>query len=311
MTTEIATTTRPYVGADQSEVDARQAATKLRNLLRMNSEFSLVTGLVGVVAASPIADFLDIDQTWLVRLVAAGLLYFSLDLFVVAGSKTKTLRLRSLDMSLSDFAWVAATVVVIAMGWLSTGGSVLMGLLAVPVLELGIAQFRARRRLIKAMASTPSELAEFPPVEIVRVELTSKHSAASLWPIISDHSLYGELASNLTEVKSLTPNGPGLERTCTDKAGRSWFESCTLWEEGRRYDLNVDTSDYPYPLQVMQGSWQVDPTPDGAVSLIGMTFAFQPTAGLRGRIFVPMMHLLFRPALNRIAKGWDKAAAAG
>ena len=100
---------------------------------------------------------------------------------------------------------------------------------------------------------------------------------------------------------------PAFQRSCTDASGRSWSETCTLWEPGRRFDVDVDTSDYPYPLAQMQGSWRVEPAdPNG--STVGMTFAFQPTPGIRGRPLVAVMHLTFPPILKRIVRGWIRVA---
>lgn len=133
-----------------------------------------------------------------------------------------------------------------------------------------------------------------------------------LWPVMTDHALYAKLALNLTAATGLTPNGPGFERTCSDTRGRSWSETCTLWQPGRRYDVAVDTTaeDYPYPLQTLLGSWAVEPV-DGqtpSASSVTMLFAIQPKPGLLGRLFVPLMHLSFGPVLRRIVRGWSHAA---
>jgi hypothetical protein len=40
-------------------------------------------------------------------------------------------------------------------------------------------------------------------------------------------------------------------RRCYDGRGRGWDEVCTLWEEGRRYQMRVRTETYPFPLRQM------------------------------------------------------------
>ena len=297
-----------YVGAAQPEIDARRAATKLRNLLRLNSEFSLVTGAFGLLAAGPVAEFLGVDQVWIVRLLGAGLLGFAAVVFAVSGTKTSVLNRWGQIISLNDLGWVAGTIAVIGLGWLSTRGAIAMGLIGLVVLELGISQMRARRRVIATAAETDAELNEFPPVEILQISRASAHTAEQLWPVMTDHELYAKLALNLKAAQGLTPDGPGFERTCTDTLGRTWSETCTLWDPGRRFDVNVDISDYPYPLQLVQGSWRVDPVASKG-STIGMTFAIQPKPGLVGRLFVPTMHLFFKPILRRITTGWQQAAS--
>jgi hypothetical protein len=295
-----------YLEAPAPELRARQAATSLRNRLRVNTAFSLATGAVGLVLGHPVADLLDIEEVSFVRLLGAGLLAFAIGVLAVSGTTTNTLTTWSLEVSLADFGWVVGTAVAIGLGWFSAAGAVAMAAIAAVVFGLGSAQLAARRRLIAAMDATPAALDEFPPVETHTFRRSISATPAQLWPIISDHALYARLALNLQAAENLTPNGPGFERSCTDSAGRTWSETCTLWDDGRRFDVDVKTDDYPYPLQTMQGSWRVDQD-DETTSNVGMVFAFQPTPGVAGRLFVPAMHLLWSPILTRIAKGWESA----
>ncbi len=302
-------TTRSFVGASPSEVDARRAATRLRNLLRSNALFSTATGLAAVVAGGPVADLLGVDQVWVVRVLGGSLVAFAGMVFVVSGMRTSQLQPASLFVSIGDLGWVAGTLAAFALGWLSTSGVAVMGATGVVVLGLGLAQLRARATMARAISGSDGDFDEAPPIEVVTFDRPASVTPEQLWPVMIDHELYAKLALNLTAAKGLTPDGLGFQRSCTDTAGRSWSETCTLWEPGRRFDVDVDTSDYPYPLARMQGSWRVEPNgPDG--STVGMTFAFQPRPGLRGRFFVAVMHLAFPPILKRIVRGWIRAAAA-
>lgn len=297
-----------FVGAPPSEVDARRAVTRLRNLLRSNALFSTATGLVAVVAGGPAADVLGVDQVWVVRALGGSLVAFAGVVFAVSGARTSLLRPASLGVSIGDLGWVAGTLAVFALGWLSTSGVVAMGATGLIVLGLGLAQLRARARVARAIARSGGDFDEVPPVEVVTFDRPASATPEQMWPVMIDHELYAKLALNLSAAKGLTPDGLGFQRSCTDAAGRSWSETCTLWEPGRRFDVDVDTSNYPYPLARMQGSWRVEPDGrDG--STVGMTFAFQPEQGLRGRFFVAVMHLGFPPILKRIVRGWIRAAA--
>ncbi|MCA9711639.1 MAG: hypothetical protein KDK70_37735, partial [Myxococcales bacterium] len=91
---------------------------------------------------------------------------------------------------------------------------------------------------------------------------------------------------------------------------KQWDETCTLWDDGRRYEVSVHTGNYPYPLTEMRGAWFVEPAGDGEASTVGMQFAFQPEATLRGRAFVVAMHLVFPIVLRRIVGGWRRAVSA-
>lgn len=179
---------------------------------------------------------------------------------------------------------------------------------ATGVVVLGLTQLRARVEVARAIAGSDGDFDEVPPLEVVTFERPASVTAEQLWPVMIDHELYAKLALNLTAAKGLTPNGLGFQRSCVDAAGRSWSETCTLWEPGRRFDVDVDTSDYPYPLVRMQGSWRVEPAGSEG-STVGMTFAFQPAPGIRGRFFVAVMHLAFPPILKRIVRGWVRVAA--
>ncbi len=302
-----------YLEAGPAELSYRSAATSLRNAFRLNGEFSGMTGLIATVAAGPVADLLGIDQVWLIRGLGISLLGFSALLFFLAGQRNSEVRVMAAPISLADLGWVAGTVAIVALGWLSTVGAIVMGVVALVVLGFAIAQLRARAAMVTAGAETirttdASEVPnEFPPVELVAMTKRLSASVEELWPIMTDHELYAKLALNLGGAKGLTPNGPGLRRTCADSAGRTWSETCTLWDEGRRFDVNIDIDDYPYPLQLMQGSWAVEQRGPEAAA-VSMKFAFQPKPGLRGRIFVPTMHVLFKPILARIARGWQREA---
>lgn len=302
-----ADTIRSFVGAPRSEVDARRAATRLRNLLRCNALFSMVTGLVAAVAGGPVAELSGLDQGWVVRVLGGSLVAFAGLVFVVSGVRTSLLRPASLVVSIGDLGWVAGTLVTFALRWLSTSGVAAMVATGVVVLGLGLAQLRARAAAARAIGASEADYDEVPPVEIVTFDRRAAVTAEQLWPVMIDHELYAKLALNLKAATSLTPDGFGFQRSCTDASGRSWSETCTLWEPGRRFDVDVDTSDYPYPLARMQGSWRVEPA-DPSGSIVGMTFAFQPTPGIRGRLFVAVMHLAFPPILKRIVRGWIRAA---
>ncbi len=123
---------------------------RLRTVLRINAVFSTVTGAISLAAGGPVAEFLGVDQVWLIRLIGAGLLGFAALVLMVARSSEEQLDPGSRVVSFNDFGWVLATIVVLALGWLTTAGAVVMGLIGLVVLELGIAQLLARRKMLAA-----------------------------------------------------------------------------------------------------------------------------------------------------------------
>jgi hypothetical protein len=135
-----------------STIQSRAEAT-LRKALLANTGFSVVTGLIGLIFGGPVADALGVDQVWLIRLLSVGLLGFAGVVFLVANSSQPVLQRWSQEISLGDFGWVAGTIVVIALGWLSTSGAIIMAAVGLAVLGLGLAQFQFRRDMIAAAAA--------------------------------------------------------------------------------------------------------------------------------------------------------------
>ncbi len=119
----------------------------LRLVLRANAGFSAASGLVAVLAAGPVADLLAIDTPWLVRLVGAGLLGFAAAVFLISRAGPRRLARDTVAVSVSDFAWVVATGAIVALGWLSGTGAIVMGLIAVVVAAFGVEQLWFRARL--------------------------------------------------------------------------------------------------------------------------------------------------------------------
>ncbi len=294
-----------------SRFSAVLATSKLRNVLRLNAAFSLLTGLDGLLFAGWLADFLglDADMTVWVRLVAGGLVGFAALVWFEAGGPARRMLPMAGLIAVGDLLWVAATIVIIALGVFSTDGAVLAGLVALIVAEFGMMQLRHRRRARQATAAAGWTADDLDTLEAVRIDKTVAVDADSLWPVMIDHELYAKLAANLGGAVAVTENGPGLVRECRDTRGRSWSESCTLWDPGRRFAISVETGapDYPYPLDALEGSWGVEPAGSSRSDLT-LAFAFRPRPGLPGRGFATAMQAAFRPILRRIVRGWTTAA---
>jgi hypothetical protein len=179
-------------------------------------------------------------------------------------------------------------------------------LIVIGVDVLILAGSRARYLTLRATAGALRD--QVPPVEQIDISRVIDASAQRAWKTITDHELYGRVAPNLARVEALTADGPGLERRCYDSFGRGWSETCTLWDEGHQFAVEVDTSDYPYPLAMMRGTWWAEPV-DERRTRVGMRFQFQPRPGLRGRLFAVVMQVAFRPVIRRIIRGWEREVA--
>jgi hypothetical protein len=115
----------------------------LRLALRLNAGFSTISALCLFVAHTWLADAMGVDARLLIA-VGVGLAGFAaMLLFTAARSDVRKLRVEALSHSLADFAWVVASLGVIAAGLLTHFGNGMLLAVAVPVLALGIAQYRS------------------------------------------------------------------------------------------------------------------------------------------------------------------------
>lgn len=274
---------------------------RLRGVLRANAAFSATGGLTALAAFAPIDDALGTGNRAVVALVGAGLVGFAVLLLTVAGLAPRRLLQGAAFAIASDVAWIAATGVVLGTVALEPAGDVVLVAIGLVVAGFAVTQLRFRRA-----ASTMAD-ADTPVPERVDVSRHVNAPASSVWPLLTDHALYGRLAPNLSSVEILEGEGVGMRRRCHDTLGRGWNETCTVWEEGRRFAVAVDTSDYPYPLATMQGRWAVEPGAEGSV--ITMRFEFTPRPGPAGGLFAIVMLAAFRPVLHRIMRGWESQLA--
>lgn len=302
MTASFGPPTAPVV---DEHTPARTTAQGLRNILRINASASILCGAVAATFAASVDELLGTHHPGWVRLVGSGLVAFGAAVLFVAGRRTSSLRRWTPVVVAADAGWVLATAVTVIDGWFAAWGIVAMVAVGTFVGGCAIGQWSGVLRLGRVDVAA---IDEFPPVEVVHVRARIGAPAEEVWPVVIDHELYGRLAPNLGSVQRTSVDGPGLTRVCSTRGGAQWSESCTLWDDGRRFEVAVDTADYPYPLEEMRGSWWVTPSSDG--SLVGMDFRLRPTPGVRGAAFVVLMQLAFPLVLRRIIGGWRRAAAA-
>ncbi|MCC5950673.1 MAG: SRPBCC family protein [Acidimicrobiia bacterium] len=286
------------------------AAQRLRNVVRLNALFSMVGATSAMAAPTVVADVLGVDHPGAVRALGVGLALFATGLGVLSTRPVDRLRRWTPALVSSDVGWVVASAATMAAGWYATSGDLVVGTVATAVAAFAGRQWWALRHLRRL--DPHNSVADRPPVEVLRVRRTIEAPTADVWAQMVDHELYGRLAPTLSAVRATTPNGAGLERTCANRKGETWHESCTLWDEGHRFDVTVDTSDYPYPLAEMQGSWWVEPASgdDGPQpsSVVGMDFRYRPRPGPAGAALAAAMQLVFPPVLRRILRGWRDEA---
>lgn len=125
----------------------RRPPPLLVRALAANAAFSGISGLGLLVAAEPAGGWLGVSETWILRLLGAGLIGFGAGLLLLARSGRPPRGL-VLAASASDFAWVVGSAVLLLAfpGHLTAAGAGAVGAVALVVGALGSAQLVGLRR---------------------------------------------------------------------------------------------------------------------------------------------------------------------
>ena len=123
-------------------------ARLLRRALRANGIFSLISGMAFLFAARPIANLIGIDYPVVIAGIGISLIFFAGALFYNAARKEVS-RIEATLAVAGDFAWVAGSVVVVALGILTPSGNWGVAAIADIVLFFAIFQFVGIRHLTR------------------------------------------------------------------------------------------------------------------------------------------------------------------
>jgi hypothetical protein len=120
----------------------------LRNALRGNSIFSALTGLILVVDAQPLANFMGIEATLPFIVIGIGLLLHAANIFLNTRNRPVSKSFGWFAV-IGDVVWVVATaVILITDAFALTGnGKWLLLIIADIVLVFAIAQYLGIRRM--------------------------------------------------------------------------------------------------------------------------------------------------------------------
>jgi len=138
-------TTASGIATDGAHPDVDEP--RLRLVLTANATTSGLGGLAALLLGEPTAALLGTDEVLWVRLLGAGLVAFAA--FVARTARAPRPRLiRDVpSISAGDAAWVFGTIVTVTLGWYSTSGVVVMGLVGTMVATFGTMQAILVRRL--------------------------------------------------------------------------------------------------------------------------------------------------------------------
>lgn len=140
------------IGSESDDLVSREPQSRdaklLRDALVANAMFSAVTGSLLLMAGGGVAEFLGVEASWIVRLIGAALLPFAAAV-AIASQPQNLAATSAFSISAADFAWVVASVVLLAL-WpdlLSPAGRVALAVVAAIVAAFGVAQVAGARRL--------------------------------------------------------------------------------------------------------------------------------------------------------------------
>jgi hypothetical protein len=117
----------------------------LRPLLGIDAATCILTGIVAVAVAGPVADLIDVGTSW-VRGIGAFLLVYGAGLGLLARAPRSILRPGTTATIAWDGLWVAVTVVLAVAGTFSGTGVAVMGVVGLVVGTLGVAKAGAVHR---------------------------------------------------------------------------------------------------------------------------------------------------------------------
>ncbi len=266
-------------------------------LLRVNAVYSLTTGSLALVARESVSSALAVPTAG-VAVLGGGLLAFGLLVGWLAAGGRATAG-AGLWIAAADATWVATVGLFIFVAEPPSTGALLALAVSVPVATLAVLQMLAALRLAR------------PGLRSVEWSQDVNVSPVDLWPVITDHQLYAELAPNLSRVE-LAPTGPDASaywRRCWDVRGKHWDETLRTWEPPYAYAVDVATTagDYPYPLTELRGLWSVIDSDTGGAT-ITMRFEFRPRSGLAGAAFATLLSRSAPGMMRRIIDGWEREA---
>jgi len=284
----------------------RSAAPRI--YLKLNSQFSALSGVALVLAAGLLAPLLfanPVDWAALgLRGLGVGLLAFAGVLYLLSQNKFIS-RATVTEIVVLDALWVLGSFVVIAFfsGVLTTNGVLIVAVVAMVVGFFAVSQFASASKIKK-------------PVPVARVTLrdgklfaTVKRTVAAptitVWDVMTDHPAYADVADNLSKVEVLSGDGIGMTRRCYGLKGENWEETCYLYEPGHKFGFRIHTeaNDYPYPFAKLTGLWTVEARPAGS------EFDIQIVAVMKGNVlsrwaFYVMAKSQFETILIDLADAW-------
>lgn len=288
-------TTRSRIGRDGGRL--------LATSVSYNAIFSAICGVTLIVGAPLLSGAFGVAG-WILASVGLGLVGFAaLLLWLLAAPRRLTSGARAVVFA--DVAWVlGASVLIVGFPTLlPPAGRVALGAVSVVVAVIAVGQaVGLSRRGAAAITGTS-------PVRL-QAERVVAAPLDRVWAAISDAGDYGRFAPGIAHTAIVSGAQHGMVRVCRDDRGGEWTETCTLWQAGHRYRMEVDVSSYPayYRLLLHEfaQTWTVEPAPGG--TRVRLAFDGAVKLGVLGRAAVRLLGRQRR--LETILDGYERELTA-
>lgn len=245
--------------------------------LSSNAVFSAGCGLLLLSGAAVLTGPFGMPA-WLLAVVGTGLIGFAgLVLWILADP----LRLVPGGRAAlaADVAWIAGAMLLLV-GFpsvLTTTGSTALAAATGIVAVLAAGQAHGLRRIDRGAATGTSRIT-------VRAQRVIPAPPERVWAAVADVADYARFTSTIASTEVVSGGGEGMVRACTDQRGGRWSETCTLWEQGRRYRMTVNVDTYPLYYRILihelAQTWSLEPADQG--TRVTLTFDASLKLGVIG-----------------------------
>jgi ribosome-associated toxin RatA of RatAB toxin-antitoxin module len=274
---------------------------RLQQSLLYNAVFSGISGLTLILFQHSIAQLFGTANTKVYWVVGALLIFFT---FTIVFEMVKQRPLGVLWIIVQDILWVLGSVILLAINPFSITftGNMIIAHVAIIVLFMAINQAKALGRVDEKDNSG---------LKVLRSERSVRAPKSDVWHLISDVENYHDVAPNIDKSEIISGQGEGMVRKCSHR-NDSWTETCTTWIEEASYTfkVNTDAPDYPYPLEFLRGTWEVQKLADKQTNIV-MTFELRYKRKIYNVILHPVMKSKFKKIIEELLDNWQNQLEGG
>lgn len=262
---------------------------------KLNSVSTLISGLGILIFSNTLASIFEIDNNKPFLVVGSVITFFSLTM-VVEIKKQRALAILWIIIQDIMFTMASVYVLIFRPFAISDTGYLLIGLFLIPILFFIIYQSLGLSRI---------DTKEGTNIKLMSFKRSVKADKSKVWEVISDVGNYHKVAPNIDDSEIVSGEKIGMVRSCSHGKD-SWTEICSLWDEEKEYSFEVNTSalDYPYPLKMLRGNWQVHQINKAETEII-MNFEFEYKKLFQNILIHPIMKYQFTKVCETLLDNWQ------